>query len=83
MQQTFLDWLEDFVISIENPEIPDPTGPSENEWFNKGYITGCFETQTFIARKLRYALNAEHRRMLDAVLEGFNKSNETEILSGE
>jgi hypothetical protein len=62
MKQTFLEWLEDFVSSIENPERP--SGESE-------YRNGCYDTQTLIAAKLRFALE----------IEKVNQSHETEILS--
>lgn len=59
MKQTFLEWLENFVISIENPERPS----QEDK-----YRRGCYDTQTLIAAKLRFALEIE-------------KVNKSEILS--
>jgi hypothetical protein len=60
MEQTFLDWIEEFVFSIENPEKPNSDDLSE---YSTGYINGSFETQTYIAEKLRYAINKEKERI--------------------
>lgn len=56
MTQSLVEWLEDFVNQIENPEIPD-----EKSIFKVVYNRGCYDTQVFIAEKLRYALEQEKK----------------------
>jgi hypothetical protein len=56
MQQTFFDWIKDFLVSIENPEKPNFDSLAE---YSKGYIDGSFDTQVYIAEKIRYAINKE------------------------
>jgi hypothetical protein len=55
---SFIEWLEDFLKEIEHPEFPCL---SKDE-FKSGWNSGAYETQTFIARKLRYALTTEKER---------------------
>jgi len=51
---TLIEWLEDFVQQIENPEMPD-----SNSDLQRMYYCGGYDTQIAIAQKLRYALEQE------------------------
>jgi hypothetical protein len=53
---TLIEWLEDFVQQIENPEIPE----TDND-YDAGHAQGCSHTQMMIALKLRYALEQEKK----------------------
>lgn len=49
-------WIEDFIKQIENPQMPD-----EKNIYKAIYNRGCYDTQVFIAEKLRYALEQEKK----------------------
>lgn len=56
MTQSLVEWLEDFVKQIENPQMPN-----EEMFYKVIYNRGCYDTQVFIAEKLRYALEQEKK----------------------
>lgn len=60
MNESFINWLEDFITSIENPELPDGKISSDYE---RGWVVGAIDTQDLIAKKLRYAINVEKERI--------------------
>lgn len=56
MTQNLIEWLEDFVEQIENPEMP-----IDGNAYKIVYNRGCYDTQVLIAEKLRYALEQEKK----------------------
>jgi hypothetical protein len=52
----FVEWLNDFIKTIEDPEKPDANLiVTNNDMYFERH--GAYETQILIAYKLRYALN--------------------------
>lgn len=76
---TFLDWIEEFVIQLEDVEEPNHIYHEDiAEHFKK---VGAYETQKLIVEKLKYAVMCEKAR-----LERENKdhlSSNTEMVEGE
>lgn len=58
---TLLEWLEDFIKQIENPEEPN----SENGEALFHYRCGSYLTQKVIVEKLKYAIQQEKERLLN------------------
>jgi hypothetical protein len=50
-KQTFVEWLEDLVLQLEDVEAP----LADNE-YDKGYNAGSLDVQNFVVNKLKYAL---------------------------
>jgi len=50
----FVEWLNDFIKTIEDPEKPDAELDNNAVYF---WRHGAYETQELIAKKLRYALD--------------------------
>jgi len=62
VSQDFLRWLDEFVTSIEGVERPSELGIKRSE-YEHGYKVGAANTQKVIGFKLRYAIEAEKRRI--------------------
>ena len=59
---TFLDWIEEFIIQLEDVEEPNHIHVNDNdfEYFKR---VGAYETQKLICEKLRYAIMCEKSRL--------------------
>ncbi len=54
----FLSWIEDFTERLECPYPDNHPDPME-----MGKRIGSYETQQYVAKKLRYAVNIERLRI--------------------
>ena len=67
-QQTFIEWLEDFILQLEDAEAP----VAKNE-YDDGYNWGCLQTQDYIVSELKYGLRIYKSEILNKKKENQNE----------
>ena len=57
-EDPLIKWLEDLILQLENPEVPEPI-----DEYGRGWANGAADTQEYVVKKLKEALEQYKREL--------------------